>query len=124
MDVQLTGRPEDAPQVTLHHLPCTVDYDGPAEVGRYLVVGSGDTQVDALRTAFRGRTLHGQLVPVPEGYTGVVLREDRLPLTDMEDRQFRVHATFPAIHYWRHSQDPTQSDPLPKALAWSLVANA
>lgn len=86
-------------EVTLHCLPCKVETDcegdtskdpgaergrRPAEVDRYfepvIREGSGTIRMGTessqiLTATFRGRPLKGMEISVPEGYRGVVLRE-------------------------------------------------
>ncbi|EMP39225.1 Ribonuclease H2 subunit C [Chelonia mydas] len=73
----------EAPQDVLHLLPCEVEHNGSAPVDRYFTPairqGSQEKSV-----SFRGRSLKGQEVMVPQGYVGLVLKEDQRPCTEEE----------------------------------------
>uniref|UniRef100_A0A8D2B6R1 Ribonuclease H2 subunit C n=1 Tax=Sciurus vulgaris TaxID=55149 RepID=A0A8D2B6R1_SCIVU len=62
----------DAAPATLHLLPCEVLVNGPAPVGRFFTpaVRQGP---DGLQVSFRGRSLRGEEVAVPPGFTGYVM---------------------------------------------------
>ena len=91
---------KETSEVTLHYLPCKVETDcegdtpkdpsserrgrRPAEVDSYfepvIREGSGTIRMgmessQVLTATFRGRPLKGMDISVPEGYRGVVLRE-------------------------------------------------
>ena len=91
---------KETSEVTLHYLPCKVETDcegdtpkdpsserrgrRPAEVDSYfepvIREGSGTIRMSTessqvLTATFRGRPLKGMEISVPEGYRGVVLRE-------------------------------------------------
>ncbi|KZT56866.1 ribonuclease H1 small subunit [Calocera cornea HHB12733] len=77
------GGPREAP---LHLMPFHIAYDGPAPLSTYFLVhpdsapdGPSQEQVNPSRvqrfiSTFRGRALKGTHIPLPDGYTGVLLR--------------------------------------------------
>ncbi|CEL56431.1 putative protein C12B10,15c OS=Schizosaccharomyces pombe (strain 972 / ATCC 24843) GN=SPAC12B10.15c PE=4 SV=1 [Rhizoctonia solani AG-1 IB] len=77
-------------------LPFHIDYDGPAPVDTYFHVtkDSNGTQV----SAFRGRTVCGINLPLPEGYAGAVLstKSDKTG-----EKQLETASTFDEITLWR-----------------------
>ena len=97
--ISIHGSGRETSKVTLHYLPCKVEsgFEGdtskdsssergrrPAEVDCYfepvIREGSGTARLDressqVLTATFRGRQLKGVEISVPEGYRGVVLRE-------------------------------------------------
>ncbi|CAE6410346.1 unnamed protein product [Rhizoctonia solani] len=77
-------------------LPLHIDYDGPAPVDTYFHVtkGSNGTQI----AAFRGRTMHGVNLPLPEGYSGAVFsaKADK-----NGEKRLESASTFSEITLWR-----------------------
>ncbi|GBG63949.1 hypothetical protein CBR_g39953 [Chara braunii] len=60
----------------VHSLPCSIQFNGPASVSKYLVPKETDMIIDGLQVkeaAFRGRKLLGTTIPLPNGYGGIVL---------------------------------------------------
>ncbi|XP_078717901.1 ribonuclease H2 subunit C isoform X2 [Lampetra fluviatilis] len=66
----------DPARGAVHRLPCRVHRTGPARVAAFFspAVRTGDG--GELATSFRGRELKGRAVPLPPGYSGVVVREE------------------------------------------------
>ncbi|MBW0534421.1 hypothetical protein O181_074136 [Austropuccinia psidii MF-1] len=70
----------DQPHDTLHLMPFSIDYDGPAQISTYFLprplapepTPGGENQ-SCFEASFRGRYLHGTQLKVPQGYTGIVL---------------------------------------------------
>lgn len=86
--------------VSLHSLPCTIHYSGPAPVSTYMIV-----KQEPLRAAFRGREMFGAEVHVPEGHQGVILREG--------GGQWNVAGRFSSFINWQRTPPP------PNAPSWS-----
>ena len=55
-------------EMALHHLPCVIDHDGPANVSSYFVISEDKT------TSLRGRQLKGVDRNAPEGWEGAQAR--------------------------------------------------
>lgn len=64
------SRKRMAPDSTVHHIPCEVQYTGRAPVSDYFVVNSEQPVREAM---LRGRLLQGKEVAFPEGIEGVYL---------------------------------------------------
>uniref|UniRef100_A0A8C4Y9H4 Uncharacterized protein n=1 Tax=Gopherus evgoodei TaxID=1825980 RepID=A0A8C4Y9H4_9SAUR len=112
-----------APQDVLHLLPCEVEHNGSAPVDRYFTPairqGSQEKSV-----SFRGRSLKGQEVMVPQGYVGLVLKEDQRPCTEEEERTVRLKSTFGTLTVWNLERAPSADDGLLLALNWPGIAEA
>lgn len=71
-------RQVNAPRAKLHSLPCQIDHNGPARVSSYFHVEPTEDSLSAsnlninkkYESSFRGRSLAGMTVKVPEGYEG------------------------------------------------------
>ncbi|KAH1168367.1 hypothetical protein KIL84_003850 [Mauremys mutica] len=74
--------------------------------------------------SFRGRSLKGQEVMVPQGYVGLVLKEDQRPCTEEEERTLRLKSTFGTLTVWNLEQAPSADDGLLLALSWPRIAEA
>ena len=61
---------------TLHHLPCSLNYDGFCKVSSYFVpkLKKGENG-EFMEASFRGRELSGFVHTLPTGVSGVILRE-------------------------------------------------
>ena len=75
-------------------MPCHIQHDGPAPVSAFfrpqivLVNTVPLPQLENYSAAFRGRELFGIKVPLPEGFTGVILEEDHASDSDDTDHDF------------------------------------
>ncbi|XP_032806129.2 ribonuclease H2 subunit C [Petromyzon marinus] len=109
----------------VHRLPCRVHCTGPARVAAFFspAVRTGDG--DELKTSFRGRELKGRAVPLPPGYSGVVVREESAGTSVRhEDRRATALRAFSAISHWNLETAPSGDDALPMALGWPALADA
>ncbi|XP_078064586.1 ribonuclease H2 subunit C, partial [Mustelus asterias] len=78
-----------------------------------------------LQVSYRGRALRGRDLPVPPGYIGLVLKEDREPsLEEEEERTVRAKSTFSSLTYWNLETPPTADDSVVMALSWTQLADA
>ncbi|XP_006129747.1 ribonuclease H2 subunit C [Pelodiscus sinensis] len=111
-----------APRDVLHLLPCAVEHSGRAPVDRYFTPAIRQRSQEK-SVSFRGRSLKGQDVPVPQGYVGLVLKEDQRPCTE-EERTVRLESTFSALTVWNLEQPPSADDGLFLALSWPGIAEA
>ncbi|XP_053134013.1 ribonuclease H2 subunit C [Hemicordylus capensis] len=126
--LELGAWPE-APPERLHLLPCAVRHDGGAAVQRYFAAairrpqGPGAPGGDAeSAVSFRGRSLKGKQVDLPEGHVGLVLEEEAVPLSSLEERKVRVRSTFESLTVWNVEQAPNDNDEVIMALSWPKIA--
>ncbi|XP_033030381.1 ribonuclease H2 subunit C isoform X2 [Lacerta agilis] len=109
-----------APRERLHLLPCAVRHDGAAAVRRYFAPAiRRPGEPDEASVSFRGRSLKGKEVLVPEGYVGLVLEEDDAA---MQERQVRVKSTFESLTVWNLERAPNSSDEILMSLHWPKIA--
>ncbi|KAI9592178.1 hypothetical protein BDF19DRAFT_452601 [Syncephalis fuscata] len=58
-------------QPQLHHLPCSIDHHGSANVNIFFCPElKSTTETDEWQASFRGRALVGRTISVPTGYEG------------------------------------------------------
>ena len=132
----------------LHHLPCSIKYDGYAGVSAYFhstVVKTGEEKHEA---RFRGRLLEGRCIKLPDGVQGVVFRERTAggsggsgtmmgtaataaapgeePEEEEEEGQRAWYADghFENLTYWTHDKVMSELDHIPMALQWMKHASA
>ncbi|XP_033853445.3 ribonuclease H2 subunit C isoform X1 [Acipenser ruthenus] len=108
---------------SVHLLPCEIEHDGPANVGRYFSPAVKETKSEMI-VSFRGRGLKGQEVSVPQGYSGMVLKEDHKPVSEDEDRSLRVRSTFSTLTCWNLETPPSSDDGVVMAMNWPVIAEA
>ena len=115
-----------ADTTSVHLLPCSIEYDGPARVSDYFrprqVSAKGD-----IEATLRGRLLRGQTVKLPDDISGFVLQQTDLKIggASGEARNYAiVHGVFDEITYWNHDLAPSGRDYLPQAMRWFDVARA
>ena len=107
MDIELEGTARTLRSTTVHSLPCTIAYSGEAPVDRYFTPLIED--VDGMRlAAFRGHTLRGTLVPLPQGFKGIVYKEHRAVYSDQQARQWTPMSQFSALTYWNRTIAPSK----------------
>ena len=70
---------------------------------------------------FRGYPLQGQKIAVPDGYAGVILRENKH--FDSDDKELKITGTFNEFVAWNWDKEPSRDDKLVKALQWINVAS-
>ncbi|OWF38373.1 ribonuclease H2 subunit C-like [Mizuhopecten yessoensis] len=114
----VTGGLED---VKLHAVPCHIHYDGKANISQYFESNSRKS-VEAMTASFRGRPLKGEVINVPHGYTGLVVKETRKAVTEDEDRHLTTINKFKEINYWNLDRTPCEDDKMKQALHWLDLA--
>ncbi|XP_078671785.1 ribonuclease H2 subunit C-like [Branchiostoma floridae x Branchiostoma belcheri] len=125
VEVDLSGvSGETAAAAKLHLLPCEVEHTGPAQVARFFTPGVRDSGQGALQASFRGRELRGENVTLPDGYTGLVLKEKHKAVSDEEARVFHAAQKFQEFTYWNMETPPSKNDGLQKALHWLEISKA
>jgi len=116
----------------VHLMACEIEHDGEAQVASYF-----DTSVreegtkpgvehgeKALSASFRGRSLKGCVLNLPAGYTGYVMKEEKRPFTEEEDRVLKATHKFSQFTYWNLETPPSNNDSITKALQWINIASA
>ncbi|XP_028659051.2 ribonuclease H2 subunit C [Erpetoichthys calabaricus] len=107
----------------VHFLPCEIEHNREANVDRYFIPAINKNK-NEMTVSFRGRALKGQEINLPQGYTGLVLKEDHRPISDEEDRTLRVKSTFNSLTYWNLETQPTTDDTIVMAMNWPDIAAA
>ncbi|KAL4704800.1 hypothetical protein ACJJTC_003512 [Scirpophaga incertulas] len=77
-----------------------------------------------LTASFRGHSLDGVKMLLPDGYRGLVVTEVKKPLAEDADRRFQVAGGFKEITYWNWDKKPSKNDNLVKAMDWMDIAEA
>ena len=127
---------------SVHLMPCKIHSDGPADVAGFFTPYIGKKKSDqeeegtryllfdrkhyiryvdldsVFEGSFRGYPLQGQKIPVPEGYTGLVLTETKKPLTENEPKNLSITKKFDSFTYWNWDYNPSTNDPAQLALDW------
>ncbi|KAL8944328.1 MAG: hypothetical protein Q9216_000513 [Gyalolechia sp. 2 TL-2023] len=81
LSVQRPNPKEQPSGCTPHLLPCRIHHDGPVNASEHY--WSPQTPQDGIPEAyFRGRRLKGREVKIPEGYRGVVVKEEAKERSD------------------------------------------
>eukprot|EP00040_Diaphanoeca_grandis_P009943 m.50955 g.50955 ORF g.50955 m.50955 type:complete len:183 (-) comp21367_c1_seq1:59-607(-) len=129
---------------TMHLMPCSIASQGRANVtdffesvirkeidpSRSLFTNYEDVtetpETDGVLTAaFRGRRLRGSNVSIPQGFTGVVLTEDRTRRSNGNSATCWVPASkFSKFTLWNLEEIPTDNDPIAQALKWCELSKA
>ncbi|XP_040266113.1 ribonuclease H2 subunit C [Bufo bufo] len=108
---------------SLHLLPCQIHRQGAAKVEEFfspaIRAAHGGKEV-----SFRGRKLRGQEVTLPDGYMGIVLKEDHKPCAEEEERSLNVRSIFQSFTQWNLETPPSADDVLVMSLAWPKIASA
>ncbi|TSQ81059.1 Ribonuclease H2 subunit C [Bagarius yarrelli] len=82
------GSVDQARDSAVHQLPCDIEHDGAAQVHRFFAATVKQRKHEKT-VSFRGRSLKGQDVTPPDGYSGLVLKEVHKPSSDQEVRTLR-----------------------------------
>ncbi|XP_078001232.1 ribonuclease H2 subunit C-like [Glandiceps talaboti] len=104
-------------------IPCKIEHDGEAKISEYFHTSTRE-QDQGMTSSLHGRGLNGKTIDLPEGYTGIILREDKKPFLEDEDRHFKVTHRFQQFTYWNWDKVPSVNDTLSKAMAWPAIASA
>uniref|UniRef100_A0A8C5A7Y8 Uncharacterized protein n=1 Tax=Gadus morhua TaxID=8049 RepID=A0A8C5A7Y8_GADMO len=103
-----------AERTTVHLMPCEIEHNGPAQVSQYFSATTKDRKQDKT-VSFRGRGLRGAELSCPQGYTGLVLKEDRT---------VKVSSVFDKLTYWNLETPPNSDDMVVMAMDWPELAEA
>lgn len=120
---------ENAKEVTnVHLMPCKIQYDGEAKIEEYfqstIISSKGQADGAHYKATFHGRILQGETIDLPTGYCGYVLKEERKPTTEDEDRIFKASKKFSNLTYWNLEDEPSVNDKIIKALQWIDISSA
>lgn len=116
---------ELAKKVELNLMPCTIEADNAkAKIGTYLIVSKkGKKKADQVKQAsFRGIEIRGKDFSVPEGYAGILAKEQKVAQTD-KSGWVPTH-TFESFGYWNRENDPNEEDPVVRWLAFPTISKA
>ncbi|KAF8783489.1 ribonuclease H2 subunit C-like [Argiope bruennichi] len=103
-----------------HLIPCKINYNGTTNVSDYFTPFIRE-QDGHFTSSIRGHPLKGQKVKIPDGYTGVVLKENK-KFTSDDKKDLKKFATFKEFTAWNWDIIPSSEDKLIKALEWMDVA--
>nr|CAG4642185.1 EOG090X0IC1 [Eurycercus lamellatus] len=111
----------------VHSIPCKIDFSGIANVSGFFTPyiesnKRSDAESEVLEASFRGHPLHGKVISIPEGYTGLVLNETKKPLTEVENRSLLVKEKFKELTIWNWDYLPTENDSIKQAMDWLLLS--
>ncbi|XP_067681626.1 ribonuclease H2 subunit C-like [Haliotis asinina] len=106
-----------------HLMPFDVEHDGNANVSSYFTTSIREEQ-EATTASFRGRPLNGQHFTLPSGYSGIVVKENRKPVTEDEDRELNITHRFQKMTYWNLDKLPSADDRFTQAMQWADIAKA
>ncbi|XP_071725166.1 uncharacterized protein C12B10.15c-like [Rutidosis leptorrhynchoides] len=128
---------ESVPNITneVHQLPCCIKYDGDACVSHYFKPKPTGVEMDGLKleeASFRGRKLQGTTIPIPQGYSGLVLGKKSLgngmrkacDSSEGKGCNWEVKATFEKMTYWNHDSQPSRNDAFLRSFHCLSVAKA
>ncbi|KAL4446283.1 hypothetical protein ABPG77_003090 [Micractinium sp. CCAP 211/92] len=113
-----------APAAVVHLVPAQVQHNGPAAVSNFFrpqETGASVEGLSLLQASLRGRALSGVQLPLPAGYSGVVLERSKAS-DDAEGAAWAAAATFASMHYWNHDAAPLKGDGLRRCLEWAELA--
>ncbi|XP_061381689.1 uncharacterized protein LOC116778327 isoform X2 [Danaus plexippus] len=73
-----------------HYIPCKIDEDGQANVKKYFEPYIVENTNGELSATFRGHSLDGVKLSLPEGYRAVLVTETKRPLSEDVERKFQI----------------------------------
>lgn len=102
----------------LQHLPCKIQYNGPAPVSGYFLRHSSKDGIS--RASFRGRELVGKTYPLPQNTTGLILEPSLATEAEISEGQrvWQAKSCFKSITQWNHDETPNQTDHIPAIIDW------
>uniref|UniRef100_A0A8D8LW64 Ribonuclease H2 subunit C n=1 Tax=Cacopsylla melanoneura TaxID=428564 RepID=A0A8D8LW64_9HEMI len=110
----------------MHLLPFYIDHNGPANVSKYFssYMKSSSSDESGLEASFRGLPLKGKVIPVPEGYKGLVFTETNPNQIEDNERNFFLKNKFTEITFWNYDKLPSSNDAFASALDWIHISDA
>lgn len=114
----------------VQYIPCSIEYDGNASLEKYFstyirpetVTDEKGNENKVLNGMFRGYPLTGSVMPVPEGYTGVVLKETRPGLNSDAARTVKGICQFKEFTFWNWDRKPSRGDKYQQAMDWAEIS--
>lgn len=106
----------------IHFIPCEIQHNSQANVDKYFESTVKQDEEEKMTASLRGRPLHGQVMNVPSGYTGLLVEETRKAVTEDEEREITATQSFRSFNYWNLDRSPSELDKLPQALKWIDIA--
>jgi hypothetical protein len=107
---------------TVHHLPCSIDYVGPAPVQNYFLVSKMLEMLDDGKyvSHFRGRKLFGEKKMVPANLQGMHVQETH---SSGAIPKWEVRGEFKEIIFWEHDRLPDASS-FRSMVEWNELSSA
>ncbi|KAG8224284.1 hypothetical protein J437_LFUL005089 [Ladona fulva] len=106
----------------IHLMPCRIHAEGQYKITEYFKPYIDNEKSDEMKASFRGRSLQGKVVHLPENYIGVVAQAGKSP--DTETKNLFVTSTFASMTFWNWDKPPSKNDPFLKAMDWIEIAEA
>jgi len=126
INIEIASLPFAEESTVCHLMPCRVHSTGEANVGKYFTpyIQTLGENKEEFKGSFRGKPLNGKTVSVPQGYTGIVLKEPHQTSTEEQERKLKVTNKFDKFTYWNWDNPPSSNDKLTQALTWISVSQA
>ncbi|KAL0274275.1 UNVERIFIED_CONTAM: hypothetical protein PYX00_006742 [Menopon gallinae] len=124
MAVNVNISKTDKDNAVIHHLPCVIKRNGPANVTKYFQSSIIEGDGGVLSTSFRGYPLLGKEINVPKNYTGVVLQEPQTKLSEESNRNVYTIASFDKLTYWNYDRVPSENDQIMSVMNWIDISSA
>mmetsp|Transcript_1203 Transcript_1203/g.1251 ORF Transcript_1203/g.1251 Transcript_1203/m.1251 type:complete len:125 (-) Transcript_1203:207-581(-) len=101
---------------SVHLLPCSIDYSGPAPVGTYFLIN--EKANEELHAQFRGRELKGKVVSLPADVCGLSLSSSSLG-----ENKVDVQGHFNSFTLWEHDVMPSEES-LTEYFNWFKISKS
>ncbi|PVU98920.1 hypothetical protein BB559_001138 [Furculomyces boomerangus] len=109
-----------------HHLPFQVEYEGTANSEIYFFPEIERNDEDnSYVSSFRGRELKGITVKIPEGYKGIIARENKVENEqngNLQQPNWTIMNEFSLWTEWEHDILPTEHNTSISALEWLKIS--
>lgn len=69
-------------------------------------------------TSLRGHPLIGEKISLNENFTGLIISETKISLTEIDKKPMVVNSIFKQMNYWNWDYIPSSNDPVPQAMGW------
>lgn len=105
---------------TIHHLPCSIDYNGPAPIEDYFRIAECSARGEGKYVShFRGRQLFGERVKLPGDVQGLCVRSTPSGLLP----KWSVKGKFDEIMAWEHDRLP-ETTSIKNMAEWMELSDA
>lgn len=122
MTTTFVNRPQQKALEEIQSIPCRLDHTGTAQVSKYF--HREELANGYMKATFRGRPLDGHVVTVPDGYKLHLLKERQAGLGDPQKKTFEVHGAIDKLTVWNLDKEPSEKDPIKRAINWTRIAQA